>query len=93
MAEVFKYGEIRYEGALPGDLVRFVPGPVGRPGAVMKPRNQNEVNAVLQSIRKGVGFIKLRPQLQAAQAGAESGGASGISINLPVTAGGTLRIS
>lgn len=92
MAELFKYGTVRYEGAAAGDLVRFVPGPVGKPGAVMRPSSPREANAVLQSIKNGVGLIKLRPQLQQVQAGAESGGAAGIRVSLPVAAGGRLRI-
>lgn len=93
MTDVFKYGVVQYEGAKPGDFVRFVPGPqVGKPGAITKPRVRTEINAVLESVKGTAGYCKLKPQLQSLSAGAEGGVASGIRINLPVTAGGRLRI-
>lgn len=93
MTEIFKYGVIQYTGAQPGDFVRFVPGPrVGQPGAITQPRVSTEINAVLESVKGTLGYCKLKPQLQASRAGAEGGAASGILVDLPVSAGGRLRI-
>lgn len=93
MTDVFKYGVIQYTGAQPGDFVRFVPGPsVGHPGAITQPRTRTEVNAVLESVKGTMGYCKLKPQLQSAHASAEGGAASGIRVDLPVSAGGSLRI-
>lgn len=93
MPDVFKYGTIQYTGAKPGDFVRFVPGSrLGKPGAIMRPRSKTEINAILESVKGTVGYCKLKPQLQSAQAGVEGGGASGIVIDMPVTARGRLRI-
>lgn len=93
MSNVFKYGIIQYAGAKPGDAVRFVDGPkAGHPGAITRPRTNTEVNAVLETVKGSQGFCRIKTQLKSAQAGAEAGTASGISIKLPVVAGGSLKI-
>lgn len=92
MSGLFRYGVIKYEGARPGDVVRFIPGPrVGQPGEISRARSPHEKNAVLRSVKGEVGYCQLKPQLQSSRASAEGGSASGIQVNLPVTAGGSLR--
>lgn len=93
MTAIHKYGVISYEGASPGDSVRYVPSPQpGKPGAILKPRSRTEINAILEKVQGTRGFIRLKPQLQSAQAGAEAGGASGIRVDLPVSARGRMKI-
>jgi hypothetical protein len=84
-----------FDGARPGDVVRFVPGPqVGQPGAVMQPRGDHEKNAVIQSIKGDVCVVRLLGQVGTkVRAGADAGSASGIVVGLPVTARGTLKVS
>ena len=92
MANAHKYGLVKYEGAMPGDAVRYAPGALKGQGVVLKPRSRTEVNGVLQSVKNGVGFVRLLPQLQTTAVGVAGGSASGIKVNLPVAAGGKLRI-
>jgi hypothetical protein len=92
MRKLFKYGTIR-DNAKPGDPVRFVEGPSGQTGAIMTPRGPHEINAVLIHATGKVGYVELKQQLTTPAATGEVGSAGGVRINLPVTAGGSLKIS
>ena len=92
MRKLFKYGTIRFDGARTGDSVRFVEGPSGT-GAIMSPRAPHEINAVLVRVTGNLGYVELKQQLTTPAATGEVGSAGGVRINLPVTAGGSLKIS
>jgi len=94
MTDVFMYGVLQYTGAQPGDFVRFIPGPrAGKPGAISRPRVPTEINATLESVKGSVGYCKLKPQLRSSRAAADVGSASGIVVDLSITAGGGLKIN
>ena len=87
------YGVVRCEGARVGDPVRYVPSPTpGQPGAILKPRHKHEINAILQKVQGTLGYVQLKPQLASATAGAESGSASGVRIELPIGVRGALTV-
>jgi hypothetical protein len=92
--KTFKYGVVQYNGAKAGDPVRFVdaPGP-GKTGAILAPRAQHEINAILIRVEGSLGYAEIKPRLPSASAVAESGSAGGVRIGLPVTVGGSLKIS
>lgn len=89
------YGKPMIAGVKPGDVVRFVAGPrVGQPGAVLAPRSDQEKNAVVHSIKGDVCVVRLLSQLGThVRAASDAGAASGIVVNLPVSARGTLKVS
>ncbi len=94
MRKVFKYGVIGFSGAKPGDAVRFVEAPMaGKPGAILAPRSTYEVNAVLIKVEGTLGFVEVKPQQQSVSASGEAASAGGVNIRLPITVGGSLKIS
>lgn len=94
MRKSFKYGTIGFTGAKSGDPVRFVDSPIpGKPGVILVPRGQHEVNAILIKVGNDLGYVEIKSSLLAATAVGEAASASGIKINLPVVAGGSLKIS
>lgn len=93
MRQTFKYGTLRFQGAKVGDTVRFVEGPLGQPGAIMQPRSPYEINGVLLKVTGDLGYVEVKTHTTQASAAGESGSAGGIRIQLPVIAGGSLKIS
>ena len=92
MRPSFKYGDIRFDGAKAGDRVRFVDSPIATRGAILFPRNPNEENALLVRVEGTRGYVELRPRKVSAVT-AESGSASAVTVALPITVGGSLKIS
>lgn len=88
----FKYGTINYLNAKVGDPVRFVPNPQpGQPGALFWANDISTSSGILKKVQGTIGCVELRV-LPSTQVVAEGGSASGIRLNLPVTARGSLRI-
>lgn len=96
MTSLHKYGVMQFDGAKVGDRVRFVASPqAGKPGRVLKPRNNSEINGIIREISGSRGYIELLPQLGArasSAVSAESGSASGVKIPINLSAGGSLKI-
>lgn len=94
MRKSFKYGTIGYSGAKPGDSVRFVEAPKpGETGAILVPRGPHEVNALLVKVTGTLGYAEITPRLSSPVAAGEAGTATGVRISIPVSAGGSLKIS
>jgi len=94
MRKTFKYGTIGFAGAKAGDPVRFVEAPApGQTGAIMAPRGPHEVNAILIKVTGTLGYVEVKQPLVSPTASGEVGSAGGVRINLPVSAGGSLKIS
>lgn len=94
MRKVFKYGTLGYLGAKPGDSVRFVDAPSpGKTGTILRPRETHEINATLIKVDGSRGYVEVKPQSSTATAVGEAASAGGVRINLPVSAGGSLKIS
>lgn len=90
---MFKYGEIRFSGAKVGDAVRYIPAlSQGQAGAILQPRGPQEINAILHKVAGSMGYVEIRAPRSTASALAESGSAVGITISLPISSGGSLKI-
>lgn len=85
-----RYGRLTYDGASPGDVVRFVPGSqVGQTGAICQARTVYERNALLKTVQGDMGLVEIISS-GTLSSGAQSdvGSASGISLSIPIKAGG-----
>lgn len=93
MRKLFKYGTVQFEGAKAGDPVRFVDGPrPGKTGVILAPKAPHEINAMLIKVEGLLGYVEIKQRTVTTAVG-ESASASGIRINLPVSVGGSLKIS